>query len=373
MKKIILSANSSWYLYNFRASTISTLLARNFSVICISPKDNYSESLVKLGAEWRDIEIDASGTNPFTDLILTYNLYKKYLHFKPIAVFHFTIKNNVYGAIAARFAGINSFSNITGLGTAFINKSFLSMIVKILYKFSQSKCIKVFCQNQEDLNFLEKYGLVSKEKLVLLPGSGVNMTRFSPNPLQTNTNNRHLKFLFAGRMLKDKGLVELINSIKTINSNHVCCELWLVGFSSSDNTSAITISELNSWSKVPGVTFFGESNKIEDFLSQADVAILPSYREGMPKFLLEAGAMQIPSITTDVPGCRHIITHQYNGLICQPRDEESLTSAIQDMINMPKHQRLELGKNARSLIEQKFDEKIVISKTLAFLPTADEY
>ena len=103
MKRIILSANSSWYLYNFRASTISTLLARNFSVICISPKDNYSESLVKLGAEWRDIEIDASGTNPFTDLILTYHLYKKYLHFKPIAVFHF-INSNTQHTAAFPFA-----------------------------------------------------------------------------------------------------------------------------------------------------------------------------------------------------------------------------------------------------------------------------
>ena len=326
-------------MYNFRASTISALLARNYSVLCIAPRDKYSEYLVKLGAEWSDIEIDASGTNPFADMILTYNLYRKYFHFKPIAVFHFTIKNNIYGAIAARFAGINSFSNITGLGTAFINKPFLSIIVKILYKFSQSKCIKVFCQNEEDLFFLERNGLVSKEKLVLLPGSGVDTDRFSP--IHSNKDkNMPLKFLFAGRMLKDKGLIELINSIKSINSDQINCELWLVGFASPDNTSAISLRELSAWQKLPGVQYFGVTDKIEDFLSKIDVAILPSYREGMPKFLLEAGAMEIPSITTDVPGCRNIIKHNFNGLICKPMDESSLTNAIYTMINMPHDERV---------------------------------
>ena len=125
--------------------------------------------------------------------------------------------------------------------------------------------------------------------------------------------------------------------------------------------------ELSAWQKLPGVQYFGVTDKIEDFLSKIDVAILPSYREGMPKFLLEAGAMEIPSITTDVPGCRNIIKHNFNGLICKPMDESSLTNAIYTMINMPHDERVELGKNARILIKRKFDEKIVISKTLHYL------
>tara|TARA_B110000003_G_scaffold165611_1_gene165578 strand:+ start:443 stop:1564 length:1122 start_codon:yes stop_codon:yes gene_type:complete len=366
MKSVILSANSSWYLYNFRASTISALLSKDFMVICIAPEDKYSKKLIELGALWEDINIHPSGKNPFKDLILLRSLHKKFSYYMPVAVFNFTIKNNIYGAIAARLLGLDAYSNITGLGTAFLDNPLLSIIAKTLYKFSQSKCIKVFCQNEEDLFFLEKNSLVPKEKLILLPGSGVDTDRFHPS-FSYKDKNPPLKLLFAGRMLKDKGLIELISSVKIINSDQINCELWLVGFSDSDNSSAISLNEIHSWNKLPGIKYFGPSDKIEDFLSQIDVAILPSYREGMPKFLLEAGAMEIPSITTDVPGCRNIIQHNFNGLICKPRDELSLTNAISTMINMSHEKRLELGNNARSLIKRKFDEKIVISKTLEHL------
>lgn len=363
MKSIILSANSSWYLYNFRASTISTLLSKDFTVICIAPKDKYSKKLIELGALWEDINIDPSGKNPFKDLIFLRSLHKRFSYHMPVAVFNFTIKNNIYGAIAARLLRLDAYSNITGLGTAFLNSPILSIIAKTLYKFSQSKCIKVFCQNEEDLFFLEKNKLVPKEKLILLPGSGVDTDRFHPRASRQD-KSPPLKLLFAGRIIKDKGLIELINSVKIINYDRINCELWLVGFADVNNSSAIPIHEINSWNNLPGIKYFGSSDNIEDFLSQIDVAILPSYREGMPKFLLEAGAMEIPSITTDVPGCRNIIKHNFNGLVCNPRDELSLTNAISTMINMPHAKRLELGINARSLVKRKFDEKIVISKTL---------
>ena len=367
MNKVILSANSSWYLYNFRSSTITALLNKNYSVICLSPKDNYSIQLKKLGAEWIDIKIDANGTNPFRDTLFLYQLFIKYLNIRPIAVFNFTIKNNIYGAIAGHLAGIKTFSNITGLGTVFINKSFSSIIVKMLYKYSQSKPSKVFCQNEEDLYLLKLNNLVPHEKLTLLPGSGVNTNRFVPNIDYLKGSHSKLRFLFAGRMLKDKGLLELVSAVKKINEFEIKCELWLAGFTESENMSAIKISEINNWNKIPGVKWHGQTDKVEELLSQADVAVLPSYREGMPRFLLEAGAMQIPSIATNVPGCRNIIENKFNGLLCEPKNQDALRDTILQMMQLSNSERLNMGLNARKLVLKKFDEKIVIEKTLQAL------
>ncbi len=367
MNKVVLSANSSWYLYNFRSATISELLNRNYSVVCISPKDDHSILLENLGAEWIDIKLNSNGINPISDVIFLFKLFNQYKKIKPVAVFNFTIKNNIYGAIAGYFAGIKTFSNITGLGTVFINRSFISIIVKMLYKFSQSKPERVFCQNEEDLNILQSNNLVPSERLILLPGSGVNINKFLPNLDYLNGSEGKLRFLFAGRMLKDKGILELVNSFKKINQSEILCELWLLGFADTKNTSSISLAEITSWSQIPGIKWYGSTNQVEDFLSQVDVAILPSYREGMPRFLLEAGAMQIPSITTDVPGCRNIILHKFNGLICKPRSENSLIEAITQMLKMSKNKRLNMGINARNLVLEKYDERIVIEKTLQFL------
>ena len=367
MKKIVLSANSSWYLYNFRSSTIQALIKKKYDVICISPRDDYSDKLETMGAAWIDLKMDTNGTNPLKDIILFLELYKKYKFIKPHSVFHFTVKNNIYGSLAAGFLGLISFSNITGLGSVFLKEGFLPKIVKILYKISQRQASKIFVQNSEDMQYLIKNNISSSNKIVLLPGSGVNLNKFIPKPRSHQSQNKRLKFFFAGRMLYEKGLKELIDAINLVNEQNVKCELFLAGFVDVGNKSAVPIETIKAWSEKDYISWLGPSDNLEDLIAIMYVAILPSYREGMPRFLLEAGAAGLPSITTDVQGCNEIIQDGYNGLICRPKDVFSLVKNINDIIIMSNAQRQKMGLNARKVVEDGFGEEKVVQKTLSVI------
>jgi len=362
---ITLSSNSSWYLFNFRRSTIKRLLKDDFKVICISPKDNFTDHLINLGCEWKEIKVSRKGLNPLQDLSLFFKIYITYLKLKPVAAFHFTVKNNIYGSFAAFLARVPAINNITGLGTAFLQRNFISRVVTLLYKLSQPLADTVFCQNSEDINMLESLDILSKDQIKLLPGSGVDLKRFNPSiKLQVDESKKKFRFLYAGRMLSDKGLNELFEAISSINNFQVRCELWLCGFIDHENVSAISEETLNNWNQSKWLFWLGQSSSIENIMSQVDCIVLPSYREGMPKSLLEAGAMAIPVVTTDVPGCNTIISHEVNGLICKPKDAISLEAALNSMLEMTDVERQEMGNRGREIVKEKYDEEIVIQSAL---------
>jgi|TARA_B110000967_G_scaffold120878_1_gene123499 glycosyltransferase involved in cell wall biosynthesis len=362
LKTITLSANTSWYLFNFRKSTILRFIEEGYRVICISPKDEYSKDLKELGCDYIELNMSNKGINPFKDLKIIFSLLIIYLKFRPEASFHFTIKNNIYGTWAAFISRTPAINNISGLGTAFIRDGLVSKIVRILYKISQPLAKRVYCQNKEDYEFLIKKGLVSEKKLFLLPGSGVDLKRF--NPQLINDHNKLFSFLYVGRIIADKGIIELIKAIENINCNKIVCTLKICGFLNADNVSVISIEDIEKWKEVPGVELIEPTNRVENIMKESDCIVLPSYREGMPRSLLEAGAMGLPSITTDVPGCRNIIQDKINGLLCNARDSASLELAMNNILYMPKNERLKMGKNARKIVEDNFDEKIVINAAL---------
>tara|TARA_B100000575_G_scaffold294212_1_gene308700 strand:+ start:634 stop:1764 length:1131 start_codon:yes stop_codon:yes gene_type:complete len=364
-KTITLSSNSSWYLFNFRRSTIEAFLRKNFNVICICPADSYTDALKKLGCEWYEIKVSRKGINPFEDFKLFLQILFLYLKIKPVAAFHFTVKNNIYGSFAAFFARVPAINNITGLGTAFLHRNFISRVVLSLYKLSQPLAHKVFCQNIEDLNLLAQFKILSKEDIGLLPGSGVNLDRFNPMLKKSLIDHkRKFRFLYAGRMLADKGLYELYEAISIMNNPKITCELWLSGFTDYENVSAIPKSTLEKWSDNSWILWKGPSDSIEKIMSEVDCIVLPSYREGMPKTLLEAGAMAIPVVTTDVPGCNSIITNNKNGLICKPKDSKSLGLALKKMLNMTNAERLEMGECGRVIVQKKYNEEFVVKAAI---------
>lgn len=305
-----------------------------------------------------------ASTNPAKDLALMFRFRRLYRELRPIVAFHFTIKNNVYGTWAARSLGIPSVNNVSGLGTAFIRQGLLASIVRALYKVSQPLAYRVFCQNREDFELLVAKRLVPSDRLVLLPGSGVDLQRYHPDLLTDRRPGAPLRILYAGRMLADKGLRELIDAVKRINTDTIRCELSLCGFSGADNVSAIQESTLQEWGQLPGVLWLGPSDTMPDVYAKADAVVLPSYREGMPRSLLEAAAMGLPVVATDVPGCRHIVTHGENGLLCQARNAESLRLALEQLIDMTDDQRRALGTAGRRRVETEFDEKIVVDAAL---------
>jgi len=365
-KKIILSANTSWYLFNFRSTTIEAFTEQGFKVICIAPKDDYSLKLVnELGCIWEPVVLDNNGSNPLRDLGFMWQLVKLYNKYKPVAVFNFTIKNNIYGTWAAKLTGVNAVNNVSGLGTAFINKGITSFIVRWLYKLSQPLAYKVFCQNEEDYDLLINNRLIPQKKLDLLPGSGVDTARFTPDLLD-NKNNKFV-FLYVGRMLADKGLNELVQAAEELYKKRQDFIVQLCGFVGAKNNSAIAQSTLDAWNKLPYVNYLGPSDCMENIYAKANCVVLPSYREGMPRSLLEAGAMGLPSITTDVPGCRNIISHNENGLLCEVKNADALCNAMQNLLVLSSDELSKLGINARNKVVNEFDEAIVINKAVSIL------
>ncbi len=369
MKTITLSANTSWYLYNFRASTIRRLVRDGYRVVCLAPRDDYSGKLeTDLGAEWRQLDMDNKGTNPVRDLALVFRFWTLYRALRPVAALHFTIKNNVYGTWAARLWGIPAINNVSGLGTAFIRSGPVGAVVRLLYRLSQPFAHHIFCQNGEDHALLLRNKLVPGSRLELIPGSGVDLDRFTPALRQGHDGP--LRFLYAGRMLRDKGLGELITATRAINAGGAACSLWLSGFADVGNVSAIPGEQLAEWGEMPGIEWLGPSDTMEEVYGAVDCVVLPSYREGMPRSLLEAGAMGLPVIATDVPGCRNVVRDGINGLLCEAKSSESLQQAMEQMISMPPEDRREMGERGRSIVVEAYDEKLVVEAAVRAVETA---
>jgi len=366
MKTVTLSSNTSWYLFNFRASTIRALMDRGYRVVCLSPEDEYSLRLnSELGCDWFDLPMDNQGSSVFNDAVLVSRLVSRYRSLRPKAAFHFTIKNNVYGTWAARLAGVPAVNNVSGLGTAFIHKGIVPMVVRALYRLSQPLAYRVFCQNEEDYLLLTESGLVPAGRLGLLPGSGVDLKRFRPDLRVQHAGP--FRFLYAGRMLADKGLFELLGAVSRLHQDGASCELWMCGFAGVENVSAITEEQLNAWAVRPGVRWLGPSDRMEDVYAEVDCVVLPSYREGMPRSLLEAGAMELPVVATNVPGCRTIVTDGVNGLLCEARDVDALYLAMAKMLALSDAERSRMGCAGRELVAAKYDEQLVVKAALDVL------
>lgn len=308
--------------------------------------------------------MDNAGSNPVRDMRLVLSFWRYYRVLRPLAAFHFTIKNNIYGTWAARALDIPAVNNVSGLGTAFIRPGWVSRVVRLLYRVSQPFAHQVFCQNREDFELLTQRRLVPAERLALLPGSGVDLGRFHPGLRRSRAPDSPLRILYAGRMLADKGINELVEAVSRINAHGVRCVLSLCGFADAENVSAIPEATLQAWGRQPGIRWLGPSDQMERVYAEADAVVLPSYREGMPRSLLEAGAMALPSVATNVPGCRHIITHGVNGLLCAARSADALHDALEQLLAMTDAERGLLGEAARARVEAEFDEQLVVKAAL---------
>ncbi|MFT7263898.1 MAG: glycosyltransferase involved in cell wall biosynthesis [Halioglobus sp.] len=369
MQTVTISSNTSWYLYNFRASTIRRLVADSYRVVCISPEDIYSQKLVNdLGCEWLPLRMSNHGNNPFKDAGLVLQFWRYYRLLRPVVALHFTIKNNVYGTWAARLLAVPAINNISGLGTAFIRKGIVAAIVRLLYRTSQPFAHRVFCQNNEDLKHLADGQLVPPDRLELLPGSGVDLERFNPELRKPHDGN--FRFLFAGRMLSDKGLVELVAAVRKVNAEVMLCDLWLSGFADTQNVSAISSEKLAEWGDEPGIEWLGPTDSIEQLFAEVDCVVLPSYREGMPRSLLEAGAMGLPVIATDVPGCRSIVSDGFNGVLCEAKNSDSLAQAMLRILKTPARELQKMGENGRELVTREYSEDLVVDATVRAIAKA---
>ncbi|KLV03970.1 glycosyl transferase family 1 [Photobacterium aquae] len=363
MKNVVISSNTSWYLYNFRKNTILSLIDNGYNVTAISPRDEYSKKLQDLGIKYIDIDIDKGGTNPYKDFKTLYDFNKIYSSNLYDVVLNFTPKNNIYSTLAAKRNNIKVINNIAGLGVLFVNESLTSRFARFLYRISNKRVDKIFFQNEEDKQIFIKNKLANEVITERLPGSGVDLSRFKLSP---SSDDDTVHFLLVARMLYDKGIAHYVEAARYLKSKYGDkVEFNLLGFLAVDNPSAVSKEDMQKWVDEGIVNYLGVSDEVEKEIKKADCMVLPSYyREGVPKSLLEAGAMGKPIVTTDNVGCRETVDDGINGYLCDVRSTSSLIECLEKMINHTHQERIEMGVKSREKIEREFDEKIVINKYL---------
>ena len=373
--KIAISINTTWNIYNFRLGLIKALLDKGYEVYAISPYDEYAKKLEGIGVKHIDIKINNKGTNPIEDIKLIKSYYKIFKTIKPDVILFYTIKPNIYGSLAAVILGIPVISNISGLGTVFLNNNLSSKIARLLYKVALKIPKKVFFQNSYDKDLFIKLKLVDVSKTDIIPGSGINTNKFKPLQVISNNDSKKIKFLFIGRLLKDKGLIEYVEAARAIRNGELKfenrelereiyknIEFHILGAFYSGNPTAITENEMEIWEKENIVKYLETSDNVKVVIANYDCIVLPSYREGLSRVLLEAASMAKPIIATNVPGCKEVVENGVNGFLCKVKDSNDLAKKMIKIFNLSKEERIKMGQAGREKVIKEFDEKIVIDK-----------
>jgi glycosyltransferase involved in cell wall biosynthesis len=362
-KTVVISINASWNIVNFRLGLIRALQGAGYKVIALAPSDGWSDRFADLGVEYRSIEMDKKGVSPAQDLLLLHRYYRLLGALKPDVYLGYTAKPNVYGSLAAQALGIPVINNVSGLGTAFIRQGLLTRIVSGLYRTAFQRSHTVFFQNDEDRGLFVRGRLVAEGKAKLLPGSGIDLERFQP-PDAARQDAKPFTFLLIARLLWDKGVGEYVEAARLVRREVPDARFQLLGFLDVENRTAVPRSDVEAWSAEGLVEYLGPSDDVRPAIAAADCVVLPSYREGLPRTLLEAAAMGRPLIATDVPGCRQVVDEGMNGFLAEVRDARSLADAMLRMVRLGDAERAAMGAAGRAKMERDFDEKLVVARYL---------
>ena len=358
--RILIVANTSWYLHNFRIGLIRTLLERGYEVSTLVPEDEFSANLQNAGCRHIHLEMDNKGVNPLSDLMMKRRLSRIYSETSPELILHYTIKPVIYGSMAAAKLGIPFINNITGLGTAFIKRNWVTWLVRWLYRLSQKKADFVFFQNADDKELFSRGKLIPENvPQEVIPGTGIDTDHFQLSPYPAKNP---VTFLLIARMLWDKGVGEFVEAARQIKTEFSDVRFQFLGFLDVKNRTAISHEQMQIWEEQGVIDYLGEADDVRPYIADVDCVVLPSYREGLPRTLLEAAAMGRPIIATDVTGCREVVDHGVNGYLCKARDANDLAEKMKDMIKLSRNERQEMGLRGRKKMEREFDEKIIVQK-----------
>ena len=368
-KPILIVSNCTWYLYNFRYKLLDDLKKKGFNLILVSPIDEYYKDISKFFLNKEKLFLLRGSENPLFEIITLLHLFFLYLKYKPILVHHFTIKPCIYGGIIARLLGIkNTINHITGLGPSFYsNRLKIKYVNKILnpfykYAFNNNKnnIINIFHNNSDKNTFIKKF-ITKPENTKTIKGSGVDIDYFNKDTLVKF--KKRIKLLFPARLIKEKGIIELVNACNNLWNDNYDFTLNIAGEIDKQNRSYLKNKQFQFIYKNPNIKFLGKCSDMRKVYNKMDIVILPSWREGLSKALLESAAMSLPIITTNVPGCKDIITNNYSGLLVPVRNEEKLKSAIKKYLDNPEL-AIKYGENARKTVSKDFTIKIINEKIL---------
>ena len=368
--KILLFANTDWYLYNFRLSLARAIRDRGAEVVLVSPPGPYGQRLRDEGFRWVSVPMHRRSLNLWTEAKLVKLLVALYRSEQPDLAHHFTIKCVVYGSLAARAARVKGCVNaVVGLGYVFSSQSALARLLRPLVKqllglVLKGKRTRLILQNSDDCAEFLAQRLVQRESLRVIRGSGVDTARFRPRERRLREAASPLRVLLATRILWDKGVAEFVEAARLLKVQGIAVEFLLAGRPDDGNPAAVPAAMIADWERARLIHAVGHIEDVAPLLRQVDLVVLPSYREGVPKILLEAAASGLPIVATDVPGCREIVEHEVNGLLVEPKSAVALAAAIARLAQCPED-RERFGAAGRAKAIAHFDEKIVIDATLA--------
>lgn len=357
-KTILILTNSFVGLKSFRIEVVEAIVNKGYKVVISAPFAEQAEVFKQLGCEIVDATFDRRGTNPIKDIKLL-NYYKKLIcQENPVAVLTYTIKPNIYGGLACQKAKVPQLANVTGLGDALETPGALQKLTLFLYKLGLKKTHTVFFQNKGNMDFCLAHGIV-KDNGVLLPGSGVNLQW---HMVQVYPNNEPIRFLYIGRLLKQKGVKELFDAAETIHQKYPQTEFHIVGEDEDDFSTRV-----NEMVDKGIVINHGFQNDVRSFIANCHCVVLPSYHEGMSNVLLEACAASRPVITTDVDGCKQAVEEGINGLLVKPKNALDLAEKLETFLQLPYEQKRQMGLEGRKIVEREFDRQIVVDAYLKAL------
>ena len=359
MKKILFVTNSIWNIDNFRKPLILNFLEKQNLVYIIAPNEkNYRLKIKHKNLKVININFSQNSYFNFKDFIFFFKLVNFLKNYKPHYVLSFTIKPNLICAFLSKFLKFKSICNITGLGTLFLRGKIIKIIAIYLYKFSIRNAFFIFFHNNDDKNLFIKKNIIDKKKCDLIPGSGVNLDYFSYYE-KKYSKNHSLNFLYLGRIIRDKGIIEYLNAIseiKKINYNVTFTFVGKLNYKDKKLLKLFNYCLSNNY-----IEYLNEATDVKKYIIDCDCLVLPSYREGLSKSLLEASAIGRPMLVSNVPGCRDVVQNNFNGLLFNAKDYKSLQSCLIKFIEMPTIQKNLLAKNANKL-SSKFDEMIIVKK-----------
>jgi len=363
---LLFVVTEDWYFCSHRLQLAVAAQKAGYNVAVVTQETNHGDEIRRAGLRLIPIKFQRSGRNPLSDLMTIRSLIRIYRKEQPDIVHHVSLKPVLYGSIAARFAGIpNVINAMTGLGYVFSSENFLARLIRFLispflrYIFSARKMMIIF-QNWDDLKTLEDRNLVKHEQAVIIRGSGVDQDIYVPS----KDNIDIPQVILVARMLWDKGIGEFVQAAKLLLAKGTSARFILIGDSDRENPAAISVEQLDLWQDEKNIEWWGRRSDVPEILQQSTIACLPSYREGMPKFLLEAASAGLPIVTTDVPGCREIVIDGENGFLVPPRNPEALADAIEKLLN-DKTLRRELGRKGRALVEREFGIDKIVGETIS--------
>jgi glycosyltransferase involved in cell wall biosynthesis len=365
--KIVLFANADWFLYKFRLSLAQALAREGYEVLLISPPGKFGPRLQELGFRWQPVPMIRRSLNPVAEVALVLHLARLFRREAADLVHGFTIKAAIYGSLAARLAGVRArVSAVTGLGSVFISNRWRARLLRvpIRWLFKQAlggRRVRLVVENKTDLRLFVDAGLIPAKRARLIPGSGVDCMKFRPST-RARAPGR-LRVLLASRLLWDKGIGEFAQAAKNLRAGGRHIDFILAGEPDSGNPTSIPISVIEKWVATGVLRWIGYIDEMATLLSEVDVVVLPSYREGLSTFLIEGAASGKALVTTDVPGCRDVVTHYREGLLVPARKWEPLAAAIEELDD-DRELVSRLGRNARARAVAEFDETIVIARTL---------